>query len=172
MLLEGTQISHYRLLRRIGGGGMGDVYLAENMHINRQVAIKVIKPNVTTHPDAVRLFLREAKAVATLDHPHILPLFDFGEAHIQGETHPYIVMPLRAEGSLETWLKQKGDADTLALHTIALIVHQAAGALQHAHDRQIIHLDVKPSNFLIRHNGDESGIPDLLLTDFGLAKVI
>jgi len=172
MLLEGTQISHYRLLRRIGGGGMGDVYLAENMHIHRQVAIKVIKPNITSNPDAVRLFLREAKAVATLDHPHILPLFDFGEANIGDGIHPYIVMPLRQEGSLATWLRQDGNAEKLSLQTIAGIVHQAADALQHAHDRQIIHLDVKPSNFLIRNNSGNSEVPDLLLTDFGLAKVL
>jgi len=171
MLREATQISHYRLLHWIGGGGMGDVYLAENMHLNTQVAIKVIKPVIISNPDARRLFLREAKAAATLDHPYILPLFDYGEVTIDGDIYPYMVMPLRLEGSLKMWLKQYGGAGKLSPASIVEMVGQAASALQHAHERQIIHLDVKPSNFLLRSTTGKLGAPDLLLTDFGLAKV-
>lgn len=172
MLQEATHISHYRLLRWIGGGAMGDVYLAENMHLNTQVAIKVIKPIILSNPDARRLFLREAKTAATLDHPYILPLFDYGEATIEGDVYPYMVMPLRPEGSLKAWLKQHGGAGKLSPAAVVEMISQAASALQHAHDRQIIHLDVKPSNFLLRSTTGKLETPDLLLADFGLAKVI
>jgi serine/threonine protein kinase len=173
MLQEGTQIGHYRLLRRIGKGGMGYVYLAENIHLNtQQVAIKVINPNILDNPDAQRLFLREAKAVATLDHPHILPLNDYGEVSIDGETYPYMVMPVRMEGTLKEWLEQHGGAGKLSPTTVVKMVEQAASALQHAHDHQILHLDVKPSNFLLRYTMGKQEAPDLLLTDFGLAKVM
>ena len=168
-MLEGVQMSHYRLLHRIGEGGMGDVYLAEHLHLKTQVAIKVIKPSIISNPDSLRLFLREARAIATLDHPHILPLFDYGETTVNGIVYPYIVMPLRSEGSLKTWLKQ---AHKRSLPDIVNMIKQASSALQHAHDHQVIHLDVKPSNFLIRYkDGDNSQI-DLSLTDFGLAKVM
>jgi serine/threonine protein kinase len=151
---------------------MGDVYLAENMHLNTQVAIKLIKPTIISNPDARRLFLREAKAAATLDHPSILPLYDYGEAMVEGDIYPYMVMPVRLEGSLKTWLKQYGGAGRLSPATVAEMIDQAASALQHAHDRQIIHLDVKPSNFLLRSKTGHLETPDLLLTDFGLAKVM
>jgi serine/threonine protein kinase len=172
MLPEATQISHYRLLRHIGGGGMGDVYLAENLHLNTQVAIKVIKPAVISDPDARRLFLREAKAAAMLDHPYILPLFDYGEATINGDIYPYMVMPLRQEGSLKTWLKQHYGMNRPSPAIAVAMISQAASALQHAHDHQIIHLDVKPSNFLLRSSTEKPQTPDLLLADFGLAKVM
>lgn len=168
-MLEGVQMSHYRLLHRIGEGGMGDVYLAEHLHLKTQVAIKVIKPSIISNPDSLRLFLREARAIATLDHPHILPLFDYGETTINGIVYPYIVMPLRSEGSLKTWLKQ---AHKRSLQDVVDMIKQAASALQHAHDHQVIHLDVKPSNFLIRYREGDNTRLDLLLTDFGLAKVM
>jgi len=151
---------------------MGDVYLAENMHLNTQVAIKFIKPTIISNADARRLFLREAKAAATLDHPYILPLYDYGEATVEGDIYPYMVMPVRLEGSLKMWLKQHGEAPRLPAETVAEMIGQAASALQHAHDRQIIHLDVKPSNFLLRSKTGQLETPDLLLTDFGLAKVM
>ena len=110
MQLKGLQIGSYRLLRLIGGGGMGDVYLAEDLRVNRQVAIKVIQTRATpyfdngTTQDTMRLFQREVKAVATLDHPHILPFFDCGGGNINGMNITYMVMPFRREGSLLAWL--------------------------------------------------------------------
>ena len=83
MSLEGQQINHYRILRLLGSGGMGEVYLAEDARINQQVAMKVSRteavpyPNSSTAQDAVRLFRREARAIARLDHPYILPLFNY-----------------------------------------------------------------------------------------------
>ncbi len=111
MPLEGQQLGRYRLLRLLGSGGMGEVYLAEDPHIEQQVAIKVLRaeasayPNVEATREASRLFLREVKVIAKLDHPNILPLFDYGEATINGTTLAYMVMPYRQEGSLTNWLR-------------------------------------------------------------------
>ena len=176
MPLEGLQLGHYRLLRLIGSGGMGEVYLAEDPRINRQVAVKVIRTeassyaNSLSNQDAARLFQREAKAIAMLDHPYILPLYDYGEEPLNGAVFTYLVMPFRPEGSLTNWMRQRGD-QLLSSGDVEHFIHQAATALQYAHDRQIIHQDVKPSNFLIRENRDLPNRPDLLLTDFGVAKL-
>src|SRR5207248_1122829 len=132
------------------------VYLAEDARIEQQVAIKVIRGEVNPYPhahgaeEAARLFQREARAIAKLDHPHILPLFDYGEEVINGMTLFYIVMPFRQEGSLTDWLYRRGRAELLSPQQVAHILNQAADALQHAHNHQIIHQDVKPSNFLVR----------------------
>ena len=88
MSLTGSHIGRFRLLRLLGRGGMGEVYLAEDEQLRRQVAIKVIQAEYPD-PDATRLFLREARAIAMFNHPHILPLFDFGEATIHGMTLTY-----------------------------------------------------------------------------------
>lgn len=174
--LAGQQLGRYRLIRLIGSGGMGEVYLAEDLGLNRQVAIKVIRAESTALPGAdvakaTALFQREARAVAMLDHPYILPLYDYGEQNQVGMTLTYLVMPYRQEGSLANWLQQRGVANPLSFQEIEHIVQQAAGALQYAHDRQLIHQDVKPSNFLIRMNKDHPNRPDVLLTDFGIAKL-
>ncbi len=177
MSLEGQDLGRYHLLRLIGSGGMGEVYLAQDPGVSRQVAIKVIRSGNTgsgttaSTDDDARLFLREARAIAKLDHPHILPLYDYGEEPTPGATFTYLVMPYRAEGSLESWLQQPATLSQLILQDIEQIARQAASALQHAHDHQIIHQDVKPSNFLLRSNPDNPGCPDLLLTDFGIAKL-
>ncbi len=182
MSLEGQQIGRYQLLRLLGGGGMGEVYLAEDTPINRQVVIKVIRAGVSPHPgdstveEATRLFQREARAIAMLDHPHILPLYDYGEVTINGALLTYLVMPYRPEGSLTAWLQQRGSSELpqrMPLHTqdVVHFIHQAAGALQHAHDRQIIHQDVRPANFLIRSDTENPDRPDLLLANFSVAKI-
>src|SRR5438445_11925964 len=110
MALEGLQLGQCRLLRLLGSGGMGEVYLAEDARIGQQVAIKVSRtegahyPNNHTSQDAVRLFQREAKAIAKLDHPRILPLYGYGEEQVNGITLTYLVMPYRREGSFVHWL--------------------------------------------------------------------
>jgi eukaryotic-like serine/threonine-protein kinase len=176
MALEGLLLDHYRLLQLIGSGGMGEVYLAEDTHIPRQVAVKVVRsepspyPNSESVQESERLFKREAKAIALLDHPNILPLYDYGEANAQGLIFTYLVMPYRPEGSLPNWLRKRGQGALIPWRDVVYIGEQASGALQHAHDHQIIHQDVKPSNFLIRERQDNEGRPDLLLADFGIAK--
>ena len=179
MLLEGMQLGRYRLIRLLGSGGMGEVYLGEDSRIHRQIAIKVIKaetsasayPGTEATKDAARLFEREVKAISALDHPHILPLFDYGEEKIGETVFTYMVMPYRENDSLATWLKLEEKASLLSTEDIVYMVRQAASALQYAHDRGIIHQDVKPSNFLIRKNLDAPNRPDLLLADFGVAKI-
>ncbi len=176
MRLEGQQVGHYRLLSLLGSGGMGAVYLGEDLSVRRQVAIKVIRTESALNPEddaakeAAHLFRREANAVAMLDHPNILPLFDYGEENLQGEKLTYMVMPFRQEGSLADWLRKTDGSRWLTIQNIAFFVHQAASALQYAHDHQIIHRDVKPSNFLIRGRPENPTQPDLLLADFGIAK--
>jgi serine/threonine protein kinase len=176
MPFAGVQLGHYRLIRQVGSGNMGEVYVAEDTRIARQVAIKVIRNEATPYPDseatkeAERLFQREMKAISLLDHPHILPLFDFGEEEVNGAPVTYMVMPYRPEGSLSDWLRQHSYSSPLTPEEIADLLSQAADALQHAHDHQIVHQDVKPSNFLIRDRAGAGKRPDLLLTDFGIAK--
>lgn len=134
---------------------MGEVYRAEDLQLHRQVAIKVTRAEVASYPDgqavqeAARLFQREARAIAMLDHPHILPLFDYGEEQVNGATFTYMVMPFRQEGSLTTWLQKYSGSGLLSSQEVVYFIHQAAEALQHAHDHHITHQDVKPSNFLI-----------------------
>jgi serine/threonine protein kinase len=176
MPLEILQNGRYRILRQLGSGSMGEVYLVEDTRINRQVAIKVIRTessaysDPTTTSDAARLFEREARAIARLNHPNILPLYDFGEEVVNGAPLTYMVMPYCAEGSLATWLQQRGEDNLLSPMDVAHFLRQAADALQHAHDNGLIHQDVKPQNFLIRSNRNER-LPDLLLADFGIAKL-
>jgi serine/threonine protein kinase len=174
MPLEGLQLGRYRLLRLLGSGGMGEVYLAEDARIEQQVAVKVIRAEATPYPDenatkeAARLFQREARAIAKLDHPNILSLSDFGEETIHNNALSYIVMPYRKEGSLTMWLRQHGTSGILSPEDVSHMINQAADALQHAHDHGVIHQDVKPANFLIRER--KGNRPDLLLADFGIAK--
>lgn len=178
MSLEGKQIGRYRFLQLLGSGGMGDVYLAEDARIGQQVAVKVFRSETSISAtsgagqEMARLFHREAKAIVKLDHPNILPLYDYGEEQISTMQLIYLVMPYRPEGSLADRLRRRSDSGPLITEEVQHILSQAAAALQHAHDRQIIHQDVKPSNFLIRDRKETPARPDLLLADFGIARLI
>ncbi len=151
--LEGTTVGRYRILERLGRGGMSDVYLAHDENMNRDVAIKVVG---STHSDYLERFHREAEAIGMLSHPHILPAYDYGE---QGLWH-YMVMPVVSSGTLRDFLEN----GPLPLEQAAMLLEQIAGALQFAHDQGIVHRDIKPSNILMR---DEDYA---YLADFGLAK--
>ncbi|HZR38758.1 MAG TPA: serine/threonine-protein kinase, partial [Ktedonobacteraceae bacterium] len=176
MSFEGTQLGRYHLHQVLGSGGMGEVYLADDSRINRQVAIKVVRSEPSLYPDsessrqAALLFEREMQVISQLDHPHILPLYDYGEAEVSGTTITYMVMPYRPEGSLTSWLHQRKSSAPLSPQDVATLIGQAASALQHTHERRVIHQDVKPSNFLIRIRPEEPEHPDLLLTDFGISR--
>src|SRR5438270_7900184 len=117
MALEELQNGRYHHLRLLGTGGMGEVYLMQDMRVTRQVASKVIRAEGASYPgsdvakDATRLFQREAKAIAALDHPNILPLYDFGEENLDGTIITYMVMPYALEGSLAGWLRQRGNTN-------------------------------------------------------------
>jgi serine/threonine protein kinase len=176
MALEELQDGRYRLVRSLGSGGMGEVYLMQDMRINRQVAIKVTRsegnpyPGSTAAKEAARLFEREARAIAALEHPNILPLYDFGEEIRDGTTITYMVMPFCTDGSLASWLRQRNSTAMLSLQDVAHLVEEAADALQYAHDQNVMHLDVKASNFLLRSNKKHPNHPTLLLADFGIAR--
>src|SRR5579885_2214791 len=161
MPVEELQSGRYRRIRLLGSGGMGEVYLMNDTRVNRLVAIKVLRAEVDPYPDsdvskdAARLFQREARAIAALEHSNILPLYDFGEEKLEGNSITYMVMPFCPDGSLTDWLRQKRDpaaSSSLSLRDVAYLITQAADALQYAHDHQMIHLDVKTSNFLLRSN--------------------
>jgi len=175
MVIEELQSGRYRYKRLLGSGGMGDVYLMQDTRVSRQVAIKVMRAEsaLTSRDEkaieATRLFQREARAIAALEHPNILPLYDFGEETGNGMTITYMVMPYCPAGSLENWLRTQGELP-LSPPEIAALIEQAAEALQYAHEHEMIHLDVKPSNFLLRSNRKKPRRPTLLLADFGIAR--
>ncbi|MBA2286715.1 MAG: serine/threonine protein kinase [Ktedonobacteraceae bacterium] len=175
MSLEGWQIGPYYLERLLKRGGMGEVYLALNVESGENVAFKVSNESASSQPDQERfeeedfLFRREAMAISSLNHEHILRLLDFDERTVDGKTFTYIVMPYCQDGSFADWLRRH--PAPLSLHAVAHVIGQAAEALQYAHDHQIIHRDVKPSNFLIVENPQRPNRPDLLLSDFGIAKM-
>ncbi|HLO00028.1 MAG TPA: protein kinase, partial [Pyrinomonadaceae bacterium] len=152
----GQTVSHYRILEALGEGGMGTVYLAEDTHLGRRVAIKFPSLNSDSHDYRAR-FLREARAVSELNHPGIATLFDYGETD-QGR--PFLVMEL-AKGRPLTELMQKGE---LNLQRAVSIVIEVATALGEAHARGVIHRDIKPSNIIIDDHGQ------VKVLDFGLAK--
>lgn len=153
--LEGTTLGRYRLKHQLGLGGMSQVYLAYDIDLDRDVAIKVVSSG---HAEYIERFKREAKAVGRLTHDHILPAFDSGE---QGPWH-YLVMPYIEHDTLRERLER---AD-LTLEEAGELLQQVASALQHAHDHGIIHRDIKPSNILLRDDHYA------YLADFGLAKSI
>jgi len=179
MSLERHRIGAYYFRKLLGRGGMGEVYLADDLSLSRQVAIKVIwmedqqQGASGSTRKAWRSFRREMKALSLLDHPTILPLLDCGKQQRQGRILAYLVMPYLEAGSLDQWLGRQSGSHAPVLLTpenVAAIISQLADALQHAHDRGIIHQDVKPCNVLIRGDTPYPGRPDVLLADFGLAK--
>ena len=178
MQLEGHQINQYRFIRLLRSGGMGEVYLAYDEHLDRQVAVKVIRTDTSRYPDtqaardAARLFLREMQAIARLDHMNILPVYGSGEKSVNGAKLMFMVMPYRRQGSLADWLQKRDTARPLSLKDTERIVKQAANALQHAHNHRIIHQDIKPSNFLIQGEAEHPGQLNLQLADFGVAKLM
>lgn len=155
--LTGKQFGPYQIVAALGEGGMAAVYKAYQPAMERFVAIKVLPRQYAQDPDFVARFKREAKLLAQLQHPDILPVFDFGEA----DGYTYLVMPLLQSGSLTSWLK----GQPLAWPLIHQIITQLGEALHYAHTHGLIHRDVKPSNVLL----DESG--NCLLSDFGLARM-
>lgn len=152
--IEGSTLGRYELRRRIAQGGMSEVYLGYDRRVKRQVAVKVL---YGSNESFIRRFEREALAIGTLSHNHILPLYDFGEQR----PWYYLVMPYIEGGTLRDYLLKR---DVLTFEDAGNFLEQMAAALQHAHDHGVVHRDVKPSNILLRSDGYA------YLGDFGLAK--
>ena len=153
----GKTLSHYRLLERIGEGGMGVVYRAEDTRLRRTVALKFLRSELTLDGLARERFLREARAAAALDHPHICTVHEIDEA----EGQVFIAMAF-VEGQS---LKQLMAAGRLSFDDIVRIATHVAEGLKAAHDRGIVHRDIKPANIMLAPTGEAR------VMDFGLAKL-
>jgi serine/threonine-protein kinase len=147
----------YRLDERIGVGGMGEVWRATDEVLGRTVAVKVVLPSLLGEPDFVRRFLAEARAMASVNHPGVVAIHDYRS----DATGAFLVMEYVEGEALSHTLGRLG---RLAPAATMELIAQAADALQAAHDRGIVHRDVKPANLLIRTDGT------LVLTDFGIAR--
>jgi WD40 repeat protein/transcriptional regulator with XRE-family HTH domain len=154
--LTGRAIRGYALAERIGIGGMGSVYRAVQPNVEREVAIKIILPAFANHPDFIRRFEAEAQLVARLEHPHIVPLYDYWRE----PGVAYLVMRLLRGGNVQNLLKQ----GPLPMDTTAHLLEQICFALNAAHRIGVIHRDLKPANVLL----DED--VNAYLADFGIAK--
>jgi serine/threonine protein kinase/formylglycine-generating enzyme required for sulfatase activity len=155
--LTGHTLGHYQLLERLGRGGMATVYKAYQPGLDRYVAVKILPTYMARDSDFSARFRREARAIARLNHPNILPVYDFG----QDKGLNYIVMRYVEAGTLKELLGQPLD-----LRTTLDIISQVGGALDYAHQEGVIHRDVKPSNVLM-DRGEWA-----LLGDFGLARMM
>src|SRR5438045_2452999 len=151
-------ISHYRIIEKLGHGGMGEVYLAEDKRLDRKVAIKFLPAEVATDERAKQRLLREAKTAATLDHPNICAIYEVGQ---EGD-HSFMVLQYIEGETLASRLKRH----LPDLQESLAIASQVADALNEAHGRGIIHRDIKPENIMLTtHN-------QVKVLDFGLAKVL
>ena len=148
----------YDVGRVLGRGGMGTVYFARERALDREVAIKVLLPDIASTSDARERFLREARTAARLNHPNIVPLYTFGET---GSVLYYVMGFVDGE-SLEARLRRDG---RISPDEAQAILEELAGALAYAHEKGIVHRDIKPDNILIEH-----GTGRAMLTDFGIAK--
>lgn len=173
----GQQIGNYRLIRRLGRGGFAEVYLGQHLYLPRQAAIKLLLNSSLTTAESKK-FRSEARIVASLRHPHIVSIVDFGID--PASELPYLVMDYAPNGTLRQ-LHPRGSI--LPPSTILSYIHQIAAALDFAHRKNIVHRDVKPENMLLADWEDEQGsgrssagrafssmqVPNILLSDFGIA---
>jgi len=161
-VLTGRTVSHYRVLEIIGGGGMGVVFRAEDLKLGRQVALKFLPEELGSEPHALERFSREARAVSSLDHPNICPIFEFGEH----EGRPFMVMQLLEGQTLRDRLAVDEPPKPLPLQELLDIGIQVSEGLQAAHEKGIIHRDIKPANIFLTSKRV------VKILDFGLAKLV
>lgn len=157
MLKPGTYVGKYRILEKIGAGGMADVYHVEDTLMGRHVAMKVLPEAFARDPERVARFEREVRNLAALDHPHIVTIHDVGH---DGGCH-YYTMALLREGDL----KQRIQEGLTPLQALS-ILSQMTDALSFAHRKGLVHRDIKPENILFNAHGNP------VLTDLGIAKAI
>jgi serine/threonine protein kinase len=155
----GQMLGPYRIINQIGRGGMATVYKAYQASVDRYVAIKVLPSQLAESPEFAARFQQEARIIARLEHPHILPVFDYGES----DGVAYFVMRYLEAGTLKDRMESRRP---LPLQEIDRIFTQLADALSYAHGHGIVHRDLKPANALIDSQGN------IFLTDFGIAKLL
>jgi eukaryotic-like serine/threonine-protein kinase len=152
-----TVLAHYSIVRKIGAGGMGEVYLAQDKNLDRKVALKILPADVTSNRERMRRFVQEAKAASALNHPNIITIHEVGEA----DSRHFIATEFIDGETLRHRMKH----GHLKIADLLEIASQAAGALAAAHAAGIIHRDIKPENIMVRRDGY------VKVLDFGLAKL-
>jgi serine/threonine protein kinase len=160
--LIGCVIGHYRILSKLGEGGMGEVLLAHDTRLERRVALKLLPAEFTSDRDRVRRFEREARAASALNHPNIITIYEIGQAKIESGDLHFIAQEFIEGQTLRRRIEQ-GALSPLDALDLAI---QAAGALQAAHAASIVHRDIKPENIMLRPDGF------IKILDFGLAKLL
>src|SRR5262249_26491669 len=153
----GKTVGHYRITAKLGAGGMGKVFLAEDTRLERKAAIKFLPAEMAARLELRQRFLNEARAASALNHPHVCVVYDVGETE---DGLPFIAMEFVEGQSLDVLVRQ----GPLAISRIADIAVQVADALDAAHSRRIVHRDIKPANINLNERGQ------VKVLDFGLAK--
>lgn len=160
--LVGQIVAQFHIIKKLGEGGMGQVYLAEHVKMQRKAALKVMNPGMNQDPDAIARFNREANNASKINHPNVCQIFDFGETP---DGLIFLAMEFIEGQSLTALIEKTG---SLPAPRAASIIHQAADALGVAHDYGIVHRDLKPDNIMIAKNRDGSDM--VKVVDFGIAK--